>query len=73
MKTDIETLTILSYPKFQHLPKGVKQLLLFSESYFFDLPAAPMATKPPFWCARQVSRAVRAPIGAASPLAFCNS
>jgi hypothetical protein len=27
--------TILNYPGFQTLPKGVKQMLLVSESYFF--------------------------------------
>jgi hypothetical protein len=30
------TTTILNYPGFQALPKGVKQMLLASESYFFD-------------------------------------
>ena len=28
--------TILNYPDFQVLPKGVKQMLLVSESYFFE-------------------------------------
>jgi hypothetical protein len=28
--------TILSYPGFQALPKGVKQMLLASETYFFE-------------------------------------
>jgi hypothetical protein len=28
--------TILNYPGFQTLPKGVKQMLLVSESYFFE-------------------------------------
>jgi hypothetical protein len=33
------TTTILDYPGFQALPKGVKQMLLASESYFFDQAA----------------------------------
>jgi hypothetical protein len=33
--------TILNYPGFQTLPKGVKQMLLVSESYFFEQDAAP--------------------------------
>ena len=32
--------TILSYPGFQTLPKGVRQMLLVSEAYFFNLPAS---------------------------------
>ncbi|MGO8700031.1 MAG: hypothetical protein ACLQVY_20260 [Limisphaerales bacterium] len=28
--------TILNYPGFQALPKGAKQMLLVSESYFFE-------------------------------------
>ncbi len=28
--------TILNYPGFQNLPKGIKQMLLVSESHFFD-------------------------------------
>jgi hypothetical protein len=32
--------TILNYPGFQRLPKGVKQMLLVSESHFFDQPAS---------------------------------
>jgi hypothetical protein len=28
--------TILNYPGFQTLPKGVKQMLLASEAHFFD-------------------------------------
>jgi len=31
--------TILNYPGFQTLPKGVKKMLLASEAYFFDEPA----------------------------------
>ncbi|HEX3718940.1 MAG TPA: hypothetical protein VH595_13305 [Verrucomicrobiae bacterium] len=31
--------TILNYPGFQTLPKGAKQMLLFSETHFFDPPA----------------------------------
>ena len=31
--------TILNYPGFQSLPKGIKQMLLVSESHFFDMPA----------------------------------
>jgi len=31
--------TILNYPGFQTLPKGVKQMLLVSEAHFFDQPA----------------------------------
>jgi hypothetical protein len=27
---------LVTYPKFQALPKGVKQMLLASESFFFD-------------------------------------
>lgn len=30
--------SILNYPGFQALPKGVKQMLLVSESHFFDQP-----------------------------------
>jgi hypothetical protein len=33
--------TILNYPGFQTLPKGVKQMLLVSESYFFEEGPAP--------------------------------
>jgi hypothetical protein len=32
--------TILNYPGFQGLPKGIKQMLLVSELYFFDQPAS---------------------------------
>jgi hypothetical protein len=32
--------TILNYPGFQTLPKGVKKMLLVSEAYFFDEPAS---------------------------------
>jgi hypothetical protein len=32
--------TILNYPGFQSLPKGVRQMLLVSEAYFFDEPAS---------------------------------
>jgi hypothetical protein len=32
--------TILSYPGFQTLPKGIKQMLLVSEAHFFDQPAS---------------------------------
>jgi len=28
--------TILNYPGFQTLPKGIKQMLLISEAHFFD-------------------------------------
>jgi hypothetical protein len=31
-------MTTLSYPGFQSLPKGVRQMLLVSESYFFNEP-----------------------------------
>jgi hypothetical protein len=31
--------TILNYPGFQSLPKGIKQLLVASEAHFFDQPA----------------------------------
>ena len=31
--------TILNYPGFQGLTKGVKQMLLVSEAHFFDQPA----------------------------------
>ena len=31
--------TILNYPGFQTLPKGVKQMLLLSEAHFFEPPA----------------------------------
>jgi hypothetical protein len=31
--------SILNYPGFQALPKGVKQMLLASETHFFDQPA----------------------------------
>jgi hypothetical protein len=45
MKTLIETghqmnETILNYPGFQNLPKGVKRMLLASETHFFDQPAS---------------------------------
>ena len=32
--------TILNYPGFQTLPKGVRQMLLVSEAYFFNESAA---------------------------------
>ncbi len=32
--------TILNYPGFQSLPKGVRQMLLVSEAYFFNEPAS---------------------------------
>ena len=32
--------TILNYPGFQALPKGVRQMLLVSEAYFFNEPAS---------------------------------
>jgi hypothetical protein len=32
--------TILNYPGFQALPKGIKQMLLVSEAHFFDQPAS---------------------------------
>jgi hypothetical protein len=31
--------SILNYPGFQTLPKGVKQMLVASEAHFFDQPA----------------------------------
>jgi hypothetical protein len=31
--------TILNYPGFQTLPKGIKQMLLLSEEHFFEPPA----------------------------------
>jgi hypothetical protein len=31
--------TILNYPGFQTLPKGIKQMLVASEAHFFDQPA----------------------------------
>ena len=37
--------TILNYPGFQTLPKGVRQMLLVSESYFFNEPAASQPMK----------------------------
>jgi hypothetical protein len=33
-------MTILNYPGFQTLPKGVRQMLLVSEAYFFNEPAS---------------------------------
>jgi hypothetical protein len=32
--------TILNYPGFQTLPKGIKQMLVASEAHFFDQPAS---------------------------------
>ncbi len=32
--------TILNYPGFQTLPRGVRQMLLVSEAYFFNEPAS---------------------------------
>jgi hypothetical protein len=32
--------TILNYPGFQTLPKGVRQMLLVSEAFFFNEPAS---------------------------------
>lgn len=32
--------TIFNYPGFQMLPKGIKQMLLASEAYFFDQPVS---------------------------------
>jgi hypothetical protein len=32
--------TILNYPGFQALPKGIKQMLVASEAHFFDQPAS---------------------------------
>jgi hypothetical protein len=32
--------TILSYPGFQTLPKGVRRMLVASEAHFFDQPAS---------------------------------
>jgi len=31
--------TILNYPGFQDLPRGVRRMLLVSEAYFFNEPA----------------------------------
>jgi hypothetical protein len=31
--------TILNYPGFQTLPRGVRQMLLVSEAFFFNEPA----------------------------------
>jgi len=31
--------TILNYPGFQTLPKGIKQMLVVSEAHFFEQPA----------------------------------
>lgn len=31
---------LITYPNFQALPKGVKQMLLASESFFFNQPSA---------------------------------
>ena len=31
--------TILSYPGFQSLPKGIRRMLVASEAHFFDQPA----------------------------------
>ena len=35
-----KNMTILNYPGFQTLPKGVRQMLLVSEAYFFNEPAS---------------------------------
>jgi hypothetical protein len=32
--------TILNYPGFHTLPKGIKQMLVASEAHFFDQPAS---------------------------------
>jgi ABC-type phosphate transport system permease subunit len=32
--------TILNYPGFHILPKGIKQMLLVSEAHFFDQPVS---------------------------------
>jgi len=32
--------TILNYPGFQTLPKGVRRMLIASEEFFFDQPAS---------------------------------
>jgi hypothetical protein len=32
--------TILNYPGFQTLPKGVRRMLIVSEEFFFDQPAS---------------------------------
>jgi hypothetical protein len=37
--------TILNYPGFHALPKGVKQMLLASESYFFEHDAPPCVAR----------------------------
>jgi hypothetical protein len=37
--------TIMNYPGFQTLPKGLKQMLLVSEAHFFDQPARPPQEK----------------------------
>jgi hypothetical protein len=44
--------TILNYPGFQTLPKGVKQMLLVSEAYFFDQPAS--HHQEPQWAAQEM-------------------
>jgi hypothetical protein len=31
--------TILNYPSFQTLPKGIKRMLVVSETHFFNQPA----------------------------------
>jgi hypothetical protein len=38
--------TILNYPGFPSLPKGVKQMLLASEAFFFDEPASHPQPRP---------------------------
>jgi hypothetical protein len=39
-------MTILNYPGFPALPKGVRQMLLVSEAYFFNEPASHHQQKP---------------------------
>ena len=45
--------TIMNYPGFQTLPKGIKQMLLTSEEYFFEQPP-PRETE-----RKRASRAIR--------------
>lgn len=61
MQTNSANLTLLSYPEFQNLPKGAKQMLLHSESYFFDEPARPRSSFVAC-CARHAARIVRGPM-----------
>jgi len=49
--------TILNYPGFQALPKGVKRMLLVSEAHFFDQSASHQQEQQ---CAAQEMRIHRA-------------